>query len=99
MRAKVFFLVAISLVWSSVQPPHHICLSSHQELTAADQIIQKAIIADEHFIFKKSLVHSNQLTVHLPSDGIQFWRAGAKIIPSFTAVHVRDYLLFRVLRN
>ena len=101
MRVKLtIFILSAFLLWSSLLAVgHHNVLSKHHEIKISAEVVNKAIISDEDFIWKKS---SSQLHLVLPKFAkatIDAGREQLKTSSRFTQKSVRYHLLFRVLRN
>jgi hypothetical protein len=101
MRVKLtIFILSAFLLWSSLLAvSHHNSLSKHQEIKISSELVGKAIVADEDFIWKKS---TNQL--HTVLKNFATVEINARHEQLNTAFHfpqkfVKYYLLFRVLRN
>jgi len=101
MRVKLtIFILSTFLLWSSLLAvSHHNNLSKHREIKISAEIVSKAIVSDEDFIWKKT---SSQLHFLLPKFAkatIDAGREQLKTTSRFAQKSVRYYLLFRVLRN
>jgi hypothetical protein len=101
MRVKLtIFILSAFLLWSSLLAvSHHNNVSKYREIKISAELVSKAIVADEDFIWKKS---SSLLHVVLPKFAkatIDACCDQLKTNSRFTQKSVRYYLLFGVLRN
>lgn len=101
MRVKLsIFVLSAFLLWSSVLTTgYHVRFSKHQELKIACQVINKAILADDDFIWKKLSVHAQTALANFTVSKIQAWLQLPQTVSTFTNKSAKFYLLFRVLRN
>ena len=101
MRVKLtIFVLSGFLLWSSLLAVgHHNSVSKHREIKISAEIVGKAIVSDEDFIWKKSSPQFYLLLSKFAKTKIDAGREQLKTTSRFTQKSVRYYLLFRVLRH
>ena len=101
MRVKLtIFILSAFLLWSSLLAVgHHNSVSKYREIKISAELVSKAIVSDEDFIWKKSSSQLNLLLPKFAKAKIDADREQIKTTSRFTQTSVRSYLLFRVLRN
>jgi hypothetical protein len=101
MRVKLtIFILSAFLLWSSLLAvSHHNTISKHQEIKISAEIVNKAIVSDEDFIWKKSSYQLYNVLINFAKTKISAGREQLYTTSRFTQKSVKYYLLFRVLRN
>ena len=101
MRVKLtIFILSAFLLWSSLLAvSHHNIVSKHQEIKISAELVSKAIVSDEDFIWKKSSYQLHIVLIKFAKTKINAGREQLYTTSHFTQKSVRYYLLFRVLRN
>jgi len=101
MRVKLtIFILSTFLLWSSLLAvSHHNNVSKHREIKISAELVSKAIVADEDFIWKKSSHQLHSLLIKFAKEKINAGREQLRNTTRFTQKSVKYYLLFRVLRN
>jgi hypothetical protein len=101
MRVKLtIFILSAFLLWSSLLAvSHHNNVSKYREIKISAELVSKAIVSDEDFIWKKSSHQLHSLLVKFAKAKISTGRELLNTTSRFTQKSVRYYLLFRVLRN
>ena len=101
MRVKLtIFILSAFLLWSSLLAVgNHHSISQHREIKISAEIVGKAIVADEDFIWKKSSYQLHNVLINFAKTKIGVAREQLYTASHFAQKSVRYYLLFRVLRN
>jgi len=101
MRVKLtIFILSSFLLWSSLLAvSHHNNLSKHEEVKISAELVSKAIVSDDNFIWKKSSYQLHSVLINFAKTKIGAAREQLYSASHFTQKSVRYYLLFRVLRN
>ena len=101
MRVKLtIFILSAFLLWSSLLAvSHHNNVSKYREIKISAELVSKAIVSDEDFIWKKSSYQLHSLLLKFAKATIDAGREQLNTTSRFTQKSVRYYLLFRVLRN
>jgi hypothetical protein len=101
MRVKLtIFILSTFLLWSSLLAvSHHNNISKHQEIKISAELVSKAIVSDDNFIWKKSSYQLHSVLINFAKTKIVAVREQLYTASHFTQKSVRYYLLFRVLRN
>ncbi len=101
MRVKLtIFILSAFLLWSSLLAVgHHNSVSKYREIKISAELVSKAIVSDEDFIWKKSSYQLQSLLIKFAKEKINAGREQLSTTARFTQKSVKYYLLFRVLRN
>ena len=101
MRVKLtIFVLSAFLLWSSLLAVgNHHSISQHREIKISAELVSKAIVSDEDFIWKKIPSQLHLLLVKFAKAKINEGPGQLNTTSRFTQKSVKYYLLFRVLRN
>lgn len=101
MRVKLtIFILSAFLLWSSLLAvSHHNIVSKHREIKISAELVSKAIVSDEDFIWKKSSYQPHNVLINFAKAKIGAGREQLYTTSHFSQKSVKYYLLFRVLRN
>ena len=101
MRVKLtIFILSAFLLWSSLLAVgHHNSVSKYREIKISAELVSKAIVSDEDFIWKKTPSQLHSLFVKFAKANINEGPEQLITTSRFTQKSVKYYLLFRVLRN
>ncbi len=92
------YFICFSALEQSARSKSSQHLSKHQEIKIAAELVSKAIVSDEDFIWKKSSYQLHYVLINFAKAKLTLART-IKHNFSFTQKSVKYYLLFRVLRN
>lgn len=101
MRVKVtiFILSAVILGSSLLTAGHHPSFSKHHELKISSELVNKAIVTDEDFTWKKKSYQPYTVYLSFASSKLNAGHKHLNTVVKFTKRSVKYFLLFRVLRN
>ena len=101
MRVKLtIYILSVFLLWSSLLAVgRHRSISKYQEIKISADVVSKAIVLDEDFIWKKTSFQPHSVLINFGLAKVNARHERLSIVSFFTKQSVKYYLLFRVLRN